>query len=141
ARFPEVVVDPRSRMSSAAWQRCERAVQRFEQAWLRGENPTLEDFLPEAAALRQAVLVELARADLGRRLEAGEQMRVESYLGRHPELAADPDAVLGLVLAELTVRRRCGDVALEEYHRRFPSLKEQIAAHAADAEALTVDGC
>jgi hypothetical protein len=50
--------------------------------------PELDAFLPSAADLRQALLLELIHADLEFRLEAGEEVRVGRYLSRYPELAA-----------------------------------------------------
>jgi hypothetical protein len=76
-------------LTSDAWQRCERAVQEYEGAWQRGARPPLDDFLPDTETLRQAVLVELVCTELELRLDAGEPVRVESYLERFPDLAGD----------------------------------------------------
>ncbi|HZT79244.1 MAG TPA: hypothetical protein VFA26_03420, partial [Gemmataceae bacterium] len=84
----------------------EQVVERFEAAWSRGERPDLAACLPAGGPLRQAILVELACADLEYRLKAGEPARAEAYLTRFPELAADRPAVLGLASLEFAVRRR-----------------------------------
>src|SRR4051812_49628121 len=63
----------------------ESLIAQFEDLWLRGGRPALDDFLPDGAA-RRAVLVELVHIDLEFRLKAGEAARVETYLGRYPEL-------------------------------------------------------
>src|SRR5579859_7093264 len=87
------------------------AVERFEDAWQRGGQPTLDDFLPPPGSPgRHELLIDLVNVDLERRLAAGRPARVEDYAGRFPELAADPDALLDLILAEYELRRaREGD--------------------------------
>jgi tetratricopeptide (TPR) repeat protein len=114
-------------LPSAAWERLERVLERFEDAWRRGERPTLEAYLAEAPAERSALLPELAHADLHYRLHAGEAALVEDYLRRYPELAEDRAAVLDLVAAEYEARQRCGGTPTpEEYRRRFPQLREEL---------------
>jgi serine/threonine-protein kinase len=71
-----------------AWERLERVLERFEDAWRAGGRPALEDYLTGAGDERRALLIELVHADLHYRLKAGEAARVESYLGRFPELAS-----------------------------------------------------
>src|SRR5262245_30803245 len=111
------------------WRECERLVARFEEARRRGEAPAMEEYLPAAGPLRQAVLVELVHTDLELRLEAGEPVRVEAYLARFPELAADADAVVDLAAAEYALRRRREPhLTEEEYQRRFPHLGAALVA-------------
>jgi tRNA A-37 threonylcarbamoyl transferase component Bud32 len=109
-------------LPAEAWERLEGILDRFEAAWQRGERPALEHFLADAVpAERHALLVELAHEDLDYRLKAGEPARVESYLQRYPELAADPAAVVALIAAEYELRRRRdGEVTFAEYQQRFP---------------------
>jgi WD40 repeat protein/serine/threonine protein kinase len=111
-----------SALPSEAWARLEPILERFEAAWQRGQRPALDDFLADAApAERHALLVELVHEDLDYRLKAGEPARVESYLQRYPELAADPTAVVALIAAECELRRRRdGEVTFAEYQQRFP---------------------
>jgi tetratricopeptide (TPR) repeat protein len=106
----------------------EEVVDRFEQAWQVGNLPRLEDFLPPGGALRQALLVELVHVDLEYRLKAKEAARVEQYLGRYPDLAADPAAALDLILAEYELRNRLeGPIPFSEYLQRFPAYREALA--------------
>jgi WD40 repeat protein/serine/threonine protein kinase/tetratricopeptide (TPR) repeat protein len=96
-------------------------VRRFEEAWLRGEQPAIDDHLPAGASFRRAALVQLIQADLRCRLKAGEEVRVETYLERFPELTEEAEAVLDLIVAEY--RGRLGGEpppTLEEYRQRFP---------------------
>ncbi len=109
----------------------ERLIDAFEEAWCMGSRPVIEDHLPVDGASRRSVLVELVHVDLERRLEAGEAARAEEYLGRFPELAADPSIVLELIAAEYELRReREPTLRGDEYFRRFPDY------HAALVERL-----
>jgi WD40 repeat protein len=93
----------------------------FEEAWQRGQRPTIDDYLPREGALRWTALVELVHIDLEYRLKAGEPARVEDYLARYPELAADPEVVCGLAAAEFRLRLAAGEtVSVREYGERFP---------------------
>ncbi len=116
---------PAAGLPTQAWDNLEQILQRFEEAWRRGERPVIEEYLRDhltaAQAMGRALLVELAHAELELRLKAGEAARVEEYLQRFPELAADPSLLLELLNAEGALRRGQGeDVAPDEYLQRFP---------------------
>jgi WD40 repeat protein/serine/threonine protein kinase len=105
----------------------EQRVGDFETAWQRGERPDLEGFLTTAGERRRPLLIELVHADLELRLKAGEPARVETYLGRYPELAEDPVVVVDLVRWEFAQRRRLEPgLSPGEFHRRFPHLRDQL---------------
>jgi hypothetical protein len=113
----------------AARERLDGVLRRFRDAWQRGERPELEPYL---AALgpdeRRVLLLDLAHEDLEFRLAAGEAVRVEAYLGRHPELREDRAAALGLIASEYSLRlRRQADLNPEEYLRRFPEYGEELS--------------
>jgi hypothetical protein len=119
-------------------------VQRFEDAWQRGGQPALADYLPADGSQRQEVLAHLVHVDLERRVKAGEQLGVAAYLERYPELAAHPDLVVELLAREYELRRcREPKVTVEEYLRQFPSYREgllarlQVAAQEAGAAMPT----
>jgi WD40 repeat protein len=118
---------PSHTAGSGEW---EGAIKRFEAAWQRGEAPAIDAYLPPANGPRRALLIELAHIDLEFRLKAGEAARVEEYLARYPELAADPGALVELIAAEFEQRRR-GEpgLALNEYVRRFPPHAEALLDH------------
>src|SRR5262249_48762819 len=80
-------------------------VERFEAAWLRGEQPAIEDHLPECEAERRQLLIELVHIDLECRLKAREAVRVESYFERYPELLGNHKAVLELIGWEYRIRK------------------------------------
>jgi tetratricopeptide (TPR) repeat protein/tRNA A-37 threonylcarbamoyl transferase component Bud32 len=113
-----------------AWARLEPILDRFENAWKRGEPPALEDFLTYTGAERRALLIELVHEDLEYRLKAGEQVRVESYLERFPELRSERPVALDLIAAEYVLRRRREpNLAPEEYLQRFPEVGEVLLPH------------
>jgi serine/threonine protein kinase len=112
---------PAAELPTAAWDRVDEALERFEAAWQSGARPDLADYLEGTAEERFALLVELVHIDLELRLKAGEPARVEDYLGRFPELHTDAAVVLGLIEAEWRLRRRSGEsVHPNEYAVRFP---------------------
>jgi WD40 repeat protein len=114
-------------------------VERFEATWQRGQRPSLAEYLPADGPERHLALVKLVHVDLARRLQAGEAVRVEAYLGSYPELAHDPAIVVDLLALEWRLRR--GQevyLDLDEYRRRFPqhggALEERLQI-AADGRA------
>jgi tRNA A-37 threonylcarbamoyl transferase component Bud32 len=99
---------------------------RFENAWRGGDAPTLAPFLPADGPVRAAALVPLLCIELEMRLRRGEAARAEAYLGRFPELLAEPARALAVVAHEWKVRRaREPDLKPDEYRRRFPQLLTQ----------------
>src|SRR5437868_875019 len=65
-------------------ERCDR----FEEAWIAGRTPRIEDFLESAAeADRPALLGELVRLELEYRRQRGESPALEDYRQRFPEHA------------------------------------------------------
>jgi hypothetical protein len=120
---PDAELSPEDRAELEGW------VARFEDAWQNGGQPAIDDFLPGPGPMRRTVLLELVHADLDWRFRAGESMRVESYLERFPELAADRAVVLDLVRAEYQLRQRHQPgVTTEEILHRFPAYRAELAA-------------
>src|SRR5205823_12864823 len=104
----------------------EQLIDAFEDAWERGAPPDIDAHLP-AGTDRLPALVELVHIDLERRLKAGEDARVESYVQRFPDLE-ESSILIELAAAEFQLRRpRDPTVAIEEYSRRFPQLNGAIA--------------
>jgi predicted ATPase len=124
--------DPDTAPPTADWSALKDAVRSFEKGWRQGPRPAIDDYLPADLPLRRRVLIELVHIDLELRLKTGEHARVEEYLARYPELAADRGVALELIAAEYDLRqRREPGLSLEEYLERFPAyhaeLAEQIA--------------
>jgi WD40 repeat protein len=67
----------------------------------------------------------------------GERVLVETYLGQHPALWDQPEAVLDLLYQEIVLREERGEApALEEYLKRFPRWAPQLQAQFAVHRAL-----
>jgi tetratricopeptide (TPR) repeat protein len=103
---------------------------RFEDAWRGGPAPALDDYLPPTDdPLRRSLLVDLVHVDLEWRLRTDPAARLERYLQRYPELAADGEALAGMLEAEHRLRRQCGEqVTPSEYQQRFPGLAPDLLA-------------
>ena len=114
-------------MASPSTQCVEDCVTRFETAWRGGQTPAFDEFLPADPDARAAALAELIYTDLEYRARAGEDVRIESYLERFPELAADREVVLDLIAAEHECRHRRAGPAIEEYLERFPDFRAELA--------------
>src|SRR4051812_21238502 len=104
----------------------EDVIWRFEDAWQGQSRPEIEAFLP-AGDDRTRLLNELVQIDLENRLRAGEPARVEGYLARYPEWAADRSRVLELISTEYEFRRRREPgLALGEFVHRFPEYRNEL---------------
>ena len=113
--------------------RLDQAMGRFEDAWQRGEQPAIDDYLPADASERLSVLEELVHVDLEYRLKEGEPARVEEYVDRYPELS-QADLLLALIRAEYKFRQR-QELGLDagEYLQRFPECRDTLLVHFADS--------
>jgi hypothetical protein len=68
-----------------------------------------------------------ARAELERRLYAGEDCRAEEYFAACPALAADAERAKDLIYAEYRTRQDLGQRPDEEdYYRRFPQRRDEL---------------
>lgn len=115
----------------------ERVIDAFEEAWLGGDRPRVEDFLTDAGASRHSLLIELAHTDLEYRLRAGQRGVVEDLGRRFPELRADPDAWRGLIAEEVRLRQRLGPIPTEEEFRsRFPDQATRLASLFARSDTI-----
>jgi serine/threonine protein kinase/Flp pilus assembly protein TadD len=119
----------------------EAVLDRFEAAWRSGSPPRLEDFLTSTELDRRTLLLELVQTDLEYRLKAGQQVRVEDYLTRFPELESDPEDLLQLITAEYGFRRAVGQrPESEEFLARFPRFGQELAARLARGTGPTDGG-
>jgi WD40 repeat protein/serine/threonine protein kinase len=123
------------------WAQRELLLEQFEQAWHDGQSPGLEEFLRQTSQTSEvfktsevsdhpSFLADLIQIDLENRLRQGEEARVEAYLERHPELAADTAVVLTLIDHEFSLRCRRGDhLSPREYLKRFPAHRDELQRH------------
>ncbi len=74
--------------------------------------------------------MELVHSELDWRLKSGEPARVEDYILAFPDLNRDRDALVDLLAAEWTIRRRSEPtLGGEEYQSRFPGLYSALLDH------------
>lgn len=130
--------DPVDAPPDEEWGALKDAVHRFEMGRREGARPALDDYLPTDEPQRSRVLIELVHIDLELGLKAGDAARVEEYLARYPELARDRAAVVELIAAEYTLRRRIEPgLALDEYRQRFPQYVGELAERIARPTQVT----
>lgn len=99
--------------------RIEAVIERFENAWLRGEEPCPEKFVEIGNPI---LLLELLHVDLEHRIERQLPIRVESYAERFPEILTNRSQWLGLIKAEFQlVRRHDPRLNATLYRERFGS--------------------
>lgn len=109
----------------------ERLLERFQEAWQRGEHPALQDYLLPSLTgeQRQRLFVRLVRVDLEYRLQSDASARVDSYLQEFSDLCHDDTVVIELIATEYDVRiRRQPDLAVEEYLQRFQKYGPQLSS-------------
>src|SRR5262249_36313553 len=115
-------------------------VRRVESLWRQGRRPDPTRLLAEAGLAAPAQVAAVLAADQWQRWHAGERVRAEDYLARHPAVAADPAAAMLLVYGQVLL----GEApAADEYLHRFPqyadALRLQLEFHraAGDGAAAT----
>jgi WD40 repeat protein len=129
-------------MSASLSANLESILDRFDEAWNGPSPPRIEDYLPSGQpADRLALLVELVRIDLERRLNSGERVRLErTYLPRFPELNADRASVVALAVQEFELRRRREpDLSPAEYFERLPQYREELTPVLSAQPTLTTN--
>jgi serine/threonine-protein kinase len=73
-------------------------------------------------------LSESLRRDQRDRWARGERVLVESYLGQFPALSNDTQALLDLIVQEISLRQAAGETpSIDEYSSRFPGLREELS--------------
>jgi hypothetical protein len=120
-------------------------VRQLQSLWERGQRPDADALLRDAGVSAAADMAAVLAADQWQRWHAGERVRVEDYLARHPAVAADPAALLVLAYGEFLLRKERGEgPTADEYLARFPrcaaGLRRQFEFHNALTDAgQTVD--
>ena len=102
-------------------------VERFEQAWLSGSRPRIQDYLDHNSIPRILLLTELVHTDLEYQVKAGNVVRVEDYLQQFGELRNDSETVVELIEAEYKSHRNYGrQPNHEDYLKRFPKYADEL---------------
>ena len=119
---------------SANFRELDDIIERFEDAWNRGDNPRLEDFLPTASGRQSTeILIELVHVELERRLTRGDDARVETYLEAYPAIRDCRKAAIELIATEFNLRRpRDPGLTAQQYAARFPEYAELLLQGLAD---------
>jgi eukaryotic-like serine/threonine-protein kinase len=113
---------------SVALDRIDPILDAFEKAWKSGAAPPQIEAFLAGGPDRLLLLQELVLTDLEFRLKAGQDIRLEEYLCRFPEFAANDAAVLRGIAREFHLRQqRPPCPTLDEYLDRFPQYREQLA--------------
>src|SRR5437899_1906077 len=88
------------RLPEAERQAYEAAAERFEESWGPAADgpPDISAFLPATEPVRTLVLVHCVKCDMELRRQRGELPPVADYFARFPELTADPEAQLSVIL-------------------------------------------
>ena len=123
---------------------------RFGEAWASGAAPDIVAFLPNDAAQRRTVLIELIMVDLERRWRANasdtatlppdtntfpSRPTLEDYVSRYADLGEAESLPLELICEEYRVRRLWGDKpGHDEYLRRFSAQRDELRAALAKAD-------
>ena len=100
-------------------------------SWTNSSPPVLPTIISE-------FLIALVHAEMEFGLKVGEERRVEEYLERFPQLAAQVEVVAGLIATEFRFRSRRECVDPREFVSRFPehaTLIEQLAREQAGRTA------
>jgi tetratricopeptide (TPR) repeat protein len=105
------------------WDWIDLRVKLFERNWAAGAPSRLTQYLGDAGALRQPLLVELVHTDLEFAYRHDQKPALDGYLCQFPELAVQSEAVAKLILRELELRRvHQPSLTLDELLTSYPSL-------------------
>ncbi|GAB0101907.1 serine/threonine-protein kinase [Nocardia sp. JMUB6875] len=109
-----------------------QAIARFAADWEstlrgeRGEPPCLAGYLPDAEAVRVAVLTDLVRVDMRQRWRrAGLEKRITEYRAEFPEVSDSP-AFADLVCEEYLARSRFRPLDVDHFTAEYPEVAGEI---------------
>jgi len=116
--------------------RVDRAVQLLEDEWRKHGDVHLESFWAQQNRTGAVgsfdsggMLVEIVKADLRRRFDAGQRPTAAEYLARFPELAQADGKALSVVYEEFCLCEECdGGADVESFCDRYPDWKSSLAS-------------
>jgi WD40 repeat protein/serine/threonine protein kinase len=114
--------------NSEIWTHWELVIERFEDAWQRGESPSIEEHAQSSVGdLGLELVRELAHIDLEYRFKRHESARVDSYFATFPQLLSHFETASELIRTEFRFRKRSGEQpSAADYASRFPQFAESI---------------
>jgi hypothetical protein len=114
--------------------------------WEQGNQVDVDSFLQTIGPCTPGQMAAVLHLDQHRRWHAGQQLPVEEYFSRYPDIAANSDAAVDLIFHEFLLREQLGEQpAARDFCDRFPSLASllecQISLHQAlnDASPESLD--
>ena len=107
---------------------------KFQDAWRRGEEPQIENFLSAPIGSDNLdLLVELLQIEFEYRIKSGDEIEIDSYLDRFPELESRKSAVLDLLLSVYELSPNEETVLnVDKMLTRFPTFREDFFARVKD---------
>jgi len=109
-------------------ERASEVISRFEADWQAGNRPDLLIVWTAHRDQGVSLLKELIHIDLEYRFREQDELSLERYLERFPELLSDRQACADLVLAELEQQQLQHGLAFESCLQRFPNLRLELLA-------------
>jgi serine/threonine protein kinase/Flp pilus assembly protein TadD len=102
------------------------AVELFEHQWTEGEHSLIERLAGQQPVnIRDELLLELIRADIGRRYAIGQDVDLQNYLDRFPAIASTADAIATICFEDFRARRHRGRSLMAARWSRFPAVRSQ----------------
>ena len=87
----------------------DETLDKFEQDWSASDDRLIQKVVSAAGAVEnQELILELIRADIGRRYAAGVPVSIESYSERFPEVFADGERMALVCYEDFRARRSRG---------------------------------
>ncbi len=113
---------------------------RFQILWEESNNPSLEKFFHENLMESTNERCEIIRVDLRNRWERNEEVFVEEYLQRFPEIRETAELVFDLAYCEYLLRREHNrTVSVDEFVVRFPCIEKELRTQIEIDQIVPVD--
>lgn len=101
-------------------------VEQFEQHWAVDDHCLIERLLVlQPASVRDELLLELLRADIGRRYAVARDVDLQTYFDRFPHLADSGEAVAAICFEDFRARRHRGRSLIPSRWGRFFAVQSQ----------------
>ncbi len=99
----------------------------YRKLWLKGDAPSVEEFVSLRGTQSVAKLVDLLIVDQSLRWDAKDSTTAEQYFDRFPELLNHAEPAIDLIYSEFLLRERSGlNPLIDEYVDRFPQYSQEL---------------